>query len=305
MKNNDTTQKEIRCPKCSSIKFKKRGFRTTKNRGRIQRYECKKCKKAFVKNEGFYRMRNTPQKITLCLDLFFRGISLRKIQEHLQSFYPQNSSHVSIYNWIVKYSNMINNFTDRLNLKVGSEIQIDEMEYNTKGEKSWFVDVIDTKTRYMVSSKFVKKRTIKELKNVLSGAKRKTRDQVKVVTTDGLLGYPRVLRKTFGLYGIKSRSKITHNVVIADENGFNHKIERLHNSIRERTKTFRGFGSLEGAKAIMKGYEIFYNFMRKHQAINKYPYELAVPELKLGANKWLDLIKLSKLPTRFLKLESV
>jgi hypothetical protein len=44
----------------------------------------------------------------------------------------------------------------------------------------------------------------------------------------------------------------------------------------------------------MKGYETYYNFIRKHQAIGKCPYELACPDLKLGLNKWLDLIKLSK-----------
>ena len=39
----------------------------------------------------------------------------------------------------------------------------------------------------------------------------------------------------------------------------------------------------------MKGYEIYYNFIRKHQAINKYPYELAT-NLELDKNKLLDLI---------------
>jgi len=55
----------------------------------------------------------------------------------------------------------------------------------------------------------------------------------------------------------------------------------------------RGFGELNSAKAIMKGYEIYYNFCRKHQALNKYPYELAT-DLELGSNKWLDLIRLAK-----------
>ena len=68
----------------------------------------------------------------------------------------------------------------------------------------------------------------------------------------------------------------------------------MHSNIRARTKTFRGFGSIVGANAIMKGYETYYNFIRSHQAIGKCPYELACPELKLGVNKWLDLIKLSK-----------
>jgi len=76
---------------------------------------------------------------------------------------------------------------------------------------------------------------------------------------------------------------------------FNHPIERLHNSIRERTKVMRGFhGCMESASIIMKGYEIYYNFIRKHQEIGCCPYELAIPELELGKNKWLDLIKLSK-----------
>ena len=58
----------------------------------------------------------------------------------------------------------------------------------------------------------------------------------------------------------------------------------------------RGFhGSLESARAIMKGYEIYYNFIRKHQGIGCCPYELTIPELELGKNRWLHLIKMGKL----------
>ena len=71
-------------------------------------------------------------------------------------------------------------------------------------------------------------------------------------------------------------------------------IERMHNSIRERTKVFRGFhGSVESAEMIMKGYEIYYNFIRKHQAIKCCPYQLAT-DLNLNSNnKWLELINMS------------
>ena len=103
-------------------------------------------------------MRNSPQKITLCLDLFFRGISTRKIQEHLQAFYPQNVSGVSIYSWVVKYSKLISKFTDKLKVKVGSEIQIDEIEFHRRKshkkkagvDKNWFIDSIDTTTKFRV-----------------------------------------------------------------------------------------------------------------------------------------------------------
>lgn len=125
--------------------------------------------------------------------------------------------------------------------------------------------------------------------------------QIKIVTTDGLQGYPFVLRKTFSLqspYHASSRtkSKIIHNAVIASERGFDHPIERLHNTIRERTKTIRGFHScIENAHAIMKGSEINYNFNRKHMSLGKKtPAEVAILQLEIGANRWLDLIRLSK-----------
>ena len=115
-------------------------------------------------------------------------------------------------------------------------------------------------------------------------------NEIRSVTTDGFYGYPKQIKKTFNTY----KKKINHIRVNASKGeGFNHKIERLHNSIRERTKIMRHFNTLESARAIMKGYEIFYNFCRKHQAIKCYPYELAT-DLKLGKNKWLELIKLSQ-----------
>ncbi|MCX8198394.1 MAG: hypothetical protein N3F07_04385, partial [Candidatus Micrarchaeota archaeon] len=95
---------------------------------------------------------------------------------------------------------------------------------------------MDTETRFIVASDYIKSRTIENLTNVLRKSKFVTNGNTKIITTDGLQGYPRVLRKVFGLNKIPSKSKIIHNVVIADERGFIHKIERLHNTIRDRTK---------------------------------------------------------------------
>lgn len=289
-----------KCPHCESKEIVKRGYFETQAHGKQQRYFCKSCKKKFLERTAFYRMRNHEKKITLCMDLYYRGVSLRKIQEHLQMFYSKNSSHMSIYRWLIRYSTYISKLTDNIQIQSGQELMSDEMEYHRLGEQNWFVDVMDTKTRYMVASDYMKSRTIDNLTNVLKRGKFATKEQIKIITTDGLQGYPRVLKKTFGLQKFnhassRTKSKIIHNIVIASERGFNHKIERLHNTIRERTKIMRGFhGSLECARAIMKGFEIFYNFVRKHQEIKKKPYEMALPELKFSNNVWLDLIKLSE-----------
>ncbi len=291
--------KGIPCPRCRKENATKDGLRKTDNRGRIQRYRCKECKHRFVVDDGFYRMRNAPQKVTLCLDLFYRGVSTRKIQEHLQAFYPHNSSHKSIYKWVVRYSEMISKFTDTLPLNVGEEIQADEMEYHRSLEsrgrgvdRNWFIDIMDCKTRFMVASRYVKSRGQDEIKRLMLEARRKTGKQVKVCTTDAFMAYENVVEKAFGYNNKVHAYNVVHKKVNASRGeGFNCPIERLHNTIRQRTKTFRGFhGSVRSASAIMKGLEIYYNFIRSHQAIGKCPYELATDLRLASSNKWLELI---------------
>ena len=295
MINKKTEVKNI-CPNCKSTNTIKWTKRKTQNRGIIQRYKCKDCGKYFTKDEGFFRMRNNPKKITCALDLFYRGVSTRKVQEHFQAFYPHNSSNVTIYNWVVKYSKMISKFTDKIKIKGGQEVQVDEQSHNRKGIQNWFIDSIDVKTRYMVASNFFKQRTTENINVVMKRAKYKTQGNVTTITTDGFNAYIKSVKKTFGYNNKIRQFNVNHNVIIACQEGhFNIYIERLHNSIRQRTEGFRGFhGSVDSADSIMKGYEIFYNFIRKHQSIKCCPYELAT-DLKLeNPNKWLGLIEMSK-----------
>ena len=74
-------------------------------------------------------MRNHENKITAGIDLYYKGVSLRKVQEHFQAFYPYNSSHMSVYRWIVKYATIVSNLIDNIPIKCGKEMQSDEMEY--------------------------------------------------------------------------------------------------------------------------------------------------------------------------------
>jgi len=289
--------KEKICPNCKSDVVVKRGYFQTQAHGKQRRYYCKSCNKKFIEQTPFYRMRNTPNKITLCLDLFYKGISTRQIQSHLQAFYPHNSSWVSIYKWIIKYSKQISKFTDKLKLKVGKELQVDEMQVGTMKSRynGWFIDSIDTETRFMVASEFGKLRDEKSIKKVLGRAKQNSENKFTTITTDGFHLYTKSVKSVFGYYNFQ-RGIQTHKVVTQSKNeGFNIKIERMHNSVRHRIKTFRGFhGSTESANAIMKGYEIYYNFIRKHLALGKCPYELAT-DIKLeNSNKWLELIEISQ-----------
>jgi len=298
-------ENKIKCPNCKSKGVVKRGYIKTKAKGKQQRYYCKSCDRKFIIRNAFYRMRNTPQKITCALDLFYRGLSTRGVQEHFKAFFPHNSDHTTILRWIRKYSLMISNYTDNLKLRTGSYIEVDEMEYHRRKshkkklgiDKNWFIDAIDVKTRYLICSNYAKRRSQRELKSVLKKIKDKS-DNIRIVTTDGLTAYTNIVKKTWGYNNKLGKYQIEHRVVTASKGeGFNIWIERLHNNIRQRTQNFRGLhGSVESAYALFKGIQIFYNFVDKHGSLNgKSPSELAIPELKFKtANRWLELIELSQ-----------
>lgn len=296
--------KEIICPKCKSKEVVRRGYIKTKIRGKRQRYFCKNCNKKFLPKDAFYRMRNSPQKITCALDLFFRGLSTRGVQEHFKAFFPHNSDHSTILRWIRKYSLMISNYTANLKLQTGSYIEIDEMEYHRrkshkakKGiDKNWLINGIDVKTRFLIGSDYAKQRSKEELKKVLSRIKDKSIN-VKIVQTDGLTAYDNIVKKTWGYDNKLGKYKIEHRVKTQLKGeGFNIWVERLHNTIRQRSKRFRGLhGSVDSAYALFKGMQRFYNFVDKHGALNgKTPSELAIPTLQFKtANRWMELINLS------------
>ncbi len=53
------------------------------------------------------------------------------------------------------------------------------------------------------------------------------------------------------------------------------------------------------AQAQVDGFNIHYNFIRDHSTLKSTPAEKANINLKLGQNKWHDLIKQSVLHERF------
>ena len=285
---------KTKCPHCKTENIKKNGSRQTQNRGKIQRYQCKECNKRFTKDDGFFRMRNHPKKITASIDLFFGGLSTRKVQAHLKAFFPHNCTNMTVYNWIIKYSNKISKFTNGLKLNVGNELQVDEQAHFRVGEQNWLIDSIDTKTRFVVASTFKETRGQIEIREVLESARYKTKGNITTITTDGWKVYTKLVKKTFGYYNFQ-RGVMFHNVKKGcDGNGFNFPIERFHNNVRDRTKIMRGFhGSVESADTILKGYVVYYNFVRKHQGINCSPFELATDIKLKNPNRWIELIEMS------------
>jgi hypothetical protein len=71
----------------------------------------------------------------------------------------------------------------------------------------------------------------------------------------------------------------------------NDKVERLHNTVRERVKVMRGLHSDKSAAVFNVGLKAYYNYIRPNQALGgKTPAEVAGIDLELRENKWLGLV---------------
>lgn len=67
------------------------------------------------------------------------------------------------------------------------------------------------------------------------------------------------------------------------------KMERMNGEIRDREKTMRGLKRTD--TPILKGYQIFHNFVREHESLgNKTPAEACGIKVE-GKDKWMTLIQ--------------
>jgi len=98
------------CPECKSDEIIKSGIRKT-SFGEAQRYKCKSCGHRFTINKGFSRMKNEPKAITLSMDLYFKGISYRKICDHLKQFYSLEVAPTTPMRWVQKYLKILFEYT--------------------------------------------------------------------------------------------------------------------------------------------------------------------------------------------------
>ena len=71
------------------------------------------------------------------------------------------------------------------------------------------------------------------------------------------------------------------------------RIETVFSKIKDRVDDFRGLKALWSAPILLAGIVIQHNYIEKHSTTGKVPCELAGQELKLGENRWMDLIFLS------------
>ena len=110
------------CKFCQSDKVVKHG-----KKGGSQRYLCKKCGHKFVENQNTLpRMRTPTHIIVTALNLYFEGLSARKICTQIEQIYGEKSSPYTVWAWVQKFSKIANDYVKTLTPTVSGKIHHDE-----------------------------------------------------------------------------------------------------------------------------------------------------------------------------------
>lgn len=278
--------KDVTCPNCDSDNAVKQGLRKNKHQT-IQRFSCKDCGKKFTMNRGFEGMSATPKIITSALQLYFSGESLRGVQKFIR-LQGVTVSHQTVFKWIKKYITLLKNHLDKITPMVGDAWRADEVYVKIKGDMKYLFALIDDETRFLISKEVADKKEGHDASNLFKMAKETAGTKPKVIITDGLGSYDQAYQKEY--WAVRRPDRTIHIRHIHLQGDLeNNKMERWNGSFRDREKVVRGLKKKDSV--MFDGYQIYYNYIREHMALdNKTPAEACGIKIE-GNNKWETLIQ--------------
>lgn len=264
----------------------KYGIRHNK-RGDIQKFGCKDCHRFFTINIGFEKMKHNPQGITTAIQLYFSGESLRNVSRSLKLIGVE-VSHQAIYNWIDKYTALMNKYLDKITPKVSTSWRTDEVYLKIKGNMKYLYALMDDETRFWIAQQVADTKNTADITPLFSKGKDVARTRPNTLISEGAPNFKTAFNKE--LWTNKwSRTRHINHIRLQDDHN-NNKMERMNGEIRDREKTMRSLKKVD--TPILKGLQIYHNYIRGHQGLQEImtPAEKAGIQVE-GKDKWLTIIQ--------------
>ncbi len=234
--------------------------------------------------------------VCLVLDMYYKGNSLRDIQDTLFKNFGLKLHHETVRRWINRFMSKINDYTNTLKPQTSERIHIDEQSIPVGKENEWCWNVLDNKTRFLLANQITKKRFISDARSIMQKAKPYLSQRPTEIATDKGQFYKKAIRREFmaGWHKIHGLNVEDNVLLHATSKMDNQLIERYHATFRERDKVIRGQKNEKGAERYIENWKTYYNFIKPHQTFNGLtPSEVAGISIGNERNRWLALIKLS------------
>jgi transposase-like protein len=210
------------------------------------------------------------------LDLYFSGLSFRKVARNITDHFNIEINYSTIYGWIQTYIPQISDYVNSLKPQLSESWHIDELFVRMKGgdkrkgnaNVAYLWNVMDRESRFLIASKLSEKSDTNGAIQAINQAIHNSHGNLpQIVYTDALRAYREGISETLG-------NKVDHiaKCGITKPHANNNRVERLNGTLRERVKVQRGWKTHKSA--IAEGQRIYYNFIKPHHALDgKTPYE--------------------------------
>jgi transposase-like protein len=251
----------------------------------VQRYWCKSCKRKFKGDTDLFHMKTSPEQISSALRMYYDGMSIKDIKGLLKQEYDNDPSKKTIYQWVDKYTDIATKEARDYHPKVGDTWIADETVLRIGGQNVWMYDIIDDKTRFLLTTRMAFSRTTHDAEMLMKEAQSKAGKTPKVIVTDKNSSYLDSIELTFGA----DTEHVQSRPFTADTHS-TQKIERWHETLKERTKVMKGLKTIDTAIQFVDGFLVHYNYFRGNEALDgKTPAEVA--GIKFPYKDWAEIIR--------------
>jgi len=164
----------------------------------------------------------------------------------------------------------------------------DELYMKFKGDRKYVFALMDDETRYWIAQEVAQTKDTHDAKGLLKMGEEAMGKKPHVLITDGLQSYADAYKELWYTHNRATQTRhIRHITIQGDRN--NNKMERLNGEIRDREKVMRGLKNED--TPILKGYQIYHNYLRPHESLDgKTPAEACGVRIG-GDNKWITFIQ--------------
>lgn len=277
------TTETIKCSNCGSTAVVRFG----KYKG-VQRYFCKSCRRKFKADDTLFHGKVPAEYSSSAVDMYYRGMSIHDISDHLKQEYGYAPSKGIISKWVNKYTDLASKQFRDIHPKVGDTWIADETMLDVDGgHKIWFYDIIDRDTRFLLASRVALSRTTHDAQLLMEAAKKRAGKSPKEVLTDGNFSYIDGIEKA---YGGDTEHVLGNPFKLKETGESTSEIERFHGTLKDRTKVFRAFRDVETLIQFTDGWLVYYNYFKTHESLgDKTPAQEA--HVKYDVKDWADLAR--------------
>jgi len=250
-------------------------------------FKCKDCGHRFTEGSDFPKMRTQSRIISSSIDMYFEGLSVRKVQIQIEKLFGVQVSQMAVWKWIIKYSKLVSQYVETLKPQLLGIYHVDETAIKCKGVQKWFWEIIDEQTKFLVASHLSGSRTTEDAIALFEKSVKVAKKQPISLYCDGLPAYVDGYNKVFRTLRKDTRPELIRKVGIRAVHNQN-AVERLHGTLKDRLKPTRGLKGEETVRTLLEGWVVHYNYVRKHQTLKTTPAQASGINMKPD---WNVLVK--------------